>query len=105
MAVDAAGDMNDRAWAELVRARDAYTCQYCGLRSLYYSGSFHAHHFHTRSNPETRHDLDNGVTLCPPCHAFFHAHPAAAHEFGEHHLGSERWMRLADRFHGKRDRV
>ena len=96
---------NDKAWRELVKARDGWRCQRCGKRSVPFSDALHAHHWHRRGVQATRYDLDNGITLCPECHAFFHAHPAAAHEFGEKHLGSERWMRLADRFHGKRDRV
>jgi 5-methylcytosine-specific restriction endonuclease McrA len=54
-----------REWRESVFKRDDFTCQACGLRG----GEINADHilpfaFH----PELRYALDNGRTLCVPCH-------------------------------------
>ena len=55
-------------WAAKVKARDNWTCQKCGNTE-----SLHAHHIKRwKDYRHLRYDVDNGITLCPPCHARAH---------------------------------
>lgn len=59
-----------KKWRLLVFRRDDFTCQCCGYNK---GGSIQAHHIYSyRSYPELALDVDNGVTLCEPCHLAFH---------------------------------
>lgn len=52
-------------WKKAVFIRDDYTCQSCGIRG----GGLQADHIKPYSLfPEERWNLDNGRTLCVPCH-------------------------------------
>lgn len=52
-------------WRNAVFARDDFTCQMCGERG----GYLEADHIKPFAFfPELRHELDNGRTLCRPCH-------------------------------------
>ena len=54
-----------RAWRTAVFVRDDFTCRSCGLRG----GALNADHIKPfATHPELRLDLDNGRTLCVPCH-------------------------------------
>lgn len=58
-----------KEWRTSVFERDSYTCICCGQ----YGGSLQAHHldgFHWCE--DKRYDVNNGVTLCEPCHTEFH---------------------------------
>lgn len=56
---------NYRVWRKAVFERDGYSCSGCGVRGV----QFHAHHKRSFSEfPELRFTIDNGVTLCVPCH-------------------------------------
>lgn len=62
------GSAKSLAWREAIYSRDGHRCQDCGAM-----GSLHAHHIDEWAMyPERRFDLDNGVTLCPECHAQRH---------------------------------
>ena len=55
-----------QAWRKGVFKRDNYTCQSCGKRG---GDSLRAHHIKSQHRfPELRLVLDNGLTLCHPCH-------------------------------------
>lgn len=57
-------------WRKSVRERDDFTCQECGKRG----GDINVHHrvsfasILTSGELEKLWDIDNGVTLCEPCH-------------------------------------
>ena len=54
-----------REWRTSVYERDNYTCQCCGVSG----GSLNAHHINSFSDhPESRYDINNGITLCVKCH-------------------------------------
>lgn len=62
-----------KAWRKAVLGRDAFTCQNCGV-SADEGAKLHAHHLLPyKSHLDKRFRLDNGVTLCAPCHYALHA--------------------------------
>lgn len=59
-----------KAWSQDVYKRDNYTCQKCGDRK---GGNLNAHHIIPHSADRSKAwDIDNGITLCKPCHYAFH---------------------------------
>ncbi len=54
----------DTQWSLLIR-RIWPDCVVCGKNSI-----LHAHHLVTRSIGGLRHDLNNGISLCPSCHMY-----------------------------------
>jgi len=57
-----------KLWADTIKSRDNYTCQWCFKKC---SGSgLHAHHIVSRAicGNYGRFDIDNGVSLCFHCH-------------------------------------
>jgi hypothetical protein len=53
-----------KTWRESVFIRDNYTCQKCNAK-----GYIEAHHIKLWCDyPELRFLVDNGITLCKPCH-------------------------------------
>jgi hypothetical protein len=54
----------DKEWSREVRARDG-CCVVCGAVQ-----KLNAHHILPREIIKTRHNLDNGITLCPKHHRF-----------------------------------
>lgn len=58
------------AWRSAVYERDGYACCECGA-----TGQLNAHHVKQWAHyPALRFDVDNGITLCPACHAKRHPH-------------------------------
>lgn len=56
-------------WRAAVFSRDNYTCQLCGARGV----KINAHHIKPFATfPDMRTDIDNGITLCVPCHKAVH---------------------------------
>lgn len=54
-----------KAWREAVFERDEHTCKECGAK-----GYITAHHIKSFAHhPELRYEIDNGQTLCEPCHS------------------------------------
>lgn len=64
-------DVSQRRWREQIYARDGYTCQKCGDSK---GGNLNAHHIIPHCADKTvAWRLDNGITLCAPCHKIFHS--------------------------------
>lgn len=58
-----------RKWRDAVMIRDKFTCLHCGTKNR----PFHAHHIlFWSTHPEKRFDVQNGATLCVPCHSAIH---------------------------------
>lgn len=52
-------------WRLMVLRRDNFTCQKCGKKG----GYLEAHHIKSyAAHPELRLSVNNGQTLCKPCH-------------------------------------
>jgi hypothetical protein len=90
------GDKRHERWRLTCLARDEYICQNCGATAE------HVHHKkEVDTNPELRYDIDNGVSLCMPCHNLQHKdrmkffyNPAGndKHTYGESKfLWRDRW--------------
>lgn len=66
-----------REWRRNVFSRDKFTCQKCGAHNFKGNGEtvlLEAHHIKNwKDNPDDRYDVDNGITLCNPCHNRFHS--------------------------------
>ena len=78
-----------RKWREQVLARDHAACQRCGATAV----TLVAHHILPfETYPEQRWDVDNGLTLCQPCH--FKEHGWALSEEGVHEFTDERGVLL-----------
>jgi 5-methylcytosine-specific restriction endonuclease McrA len=60
-----------KRWRYDVFARDKFTCQECDDKK---GGNLNAHHIKSFANfPSLRLDIDNGITLCEPCHKKKHS--------------------------------
>lgn len=74
----------DKAWQQAIIERDMY-CVLQGRRSIdkkykhrdpdHINAPITGHHIIGRRHSKTRHDLRNGVGLCPACHQWAHANP------------------------------
>lgn len=59
-------------WSLLVKKRDNYICQKCGLKE----DIMYAHHINPVAfEPLESMDIDNGITLCKKCHKMIHQLP------------------------------
>lgn len=68
-----------KEWSRAVRARDNHVCTQCGVTGV----KLHAHHVKSwKHHPDFRYDVDNGLTVCEPCHQ-------ALHKFKFHWLNGE----------------
>ena len=80
---------DDKKWAKAVKTRDAWACIIC--KSLTQPN---AHHLIPKEIKEFRHDISNGVTLCPKHHRFSrqisaHQNPIAFIKWLEAHRPAE----------------
>lgn len=65
-----------REWRNKIFIRDKYTCQKCGIKSIKgLTVYLHSHHIKSFADyPESRFDINNGITLCKNCHLLEHSH-------------------------------
>ena len=62
--------VNIKRWRNAVYKRDKYICQVCSKNS----NKLHAHHLNSfHWDKDGRFDINNGVTMCEPCHKEFHS--------------------------------
>lgn len=66
-----------KAWRKAVFERDNYTCQMCGVKGGYLEADHIKCFAH---NPSVRYELNNGRTLCKPCHK-------TTNNYGTHDIG------------------
>lgn len=66
-----------REWRQKVFGRDNFTCRGCGLHGVY----LEAHHVKSWAKfPESRFDVNNGLTLCKGCHKLTDNYKGKNHE-------------------------
>ena len=75
-------------WSNLVKERDGYTCQVCGIKKgeLTKNGKvvvFNSHHILAKEGAYTHmmFDVDNGICLCQNCHRFSRVNSPHRQEF------------------------
>jgi len=77
----------DKEWSEAVRERDGNVCQKCGSTKALNG----AHIFGKKAHPATRHDVENGICLCWPCHVWWgHQEPVEFYDFVLKRMGKKR---------------
>jgi len=59
-------DEADRLWREAILQRDGHQCAVCGDDR----SGLNAHHLISRRIASLRHELENGIALCPKCHQY-----------------------------------
>ena len=64
-----------REWRKSVFERDSYQCQHCEERCGNGKNVYlHAHHIKSfADHPDSRFDINNGLTLCKACHYKVHS--------------------------------
>jgi hypothetical protein len=71
--IDRFEDPRYNEWRNLVLERDGYRCQKCQKQFGRSEIGIHAHHIKSyKEFPDRRFDVDNGITLCKPCHMLLH---------------------------------
>lgn len=82
----------DRIWSKVVLERDGRICQSCGRPGN------NPHHVFSRRHFSTRHDPDNGITLCWSCHMHkAHSDYEAFRDFIIGKWGQEKYDRMKRR--------
>lgn len=69
-------DELEELWKLICLKRDNFTCQYCGNKK-----DLQVHHIISRSNMNTKFDIENGITLCKKCHTKISVNPTSRTEF------------------------
>ena len=80
----AMGRYEYRDWRNSVFARDNWTCQICGDRGVYLEAD---HIKPWCAFPDLRYDVDNGRTVCKPCHLTLDTHGRKAMKYMENYRG------------------
>jgi hypothetical protein len=87
----------DALWAEAVKIRDDYTCQYPSCGTYYPKGNrqgLHAHHIFGRSRMTTRHMVANGISLCFGHHMWAHSQVLDFHDWIRGFIGADEYDEL-----------
>ena len=72
-------------WGQVIRLRDGHRCRRCKRPGPYLQG----HHVHRRNLWGTRHDPDNGLTLCRACHRWWHLNREIAYDWFVEMVGAD----------------
>lgn len=81
----------DKEWSAYVRTRDK-TCRKC-----FGNSSVSAHHAFGRRHLATRWDVQNGVSLCYPCHIHWaHHDPCGFSDWFFNFVGADQYNRLSE---------
>lgn len=81
----------DAAARDAVMERAQGRCEWCQ-----YPAPLEWAHVFSRGYPAIRHELDNGMGLCGPCHRMFDANRKAGRAWWEVRIGPERMARLRE---------
>lgn len=73
----------------MIRERDLFICQRCGVQHHPKSQGLHSAHMFSRGKPRTRLDPLNACALCYGCHRWLDTHPDLKREFFIERLGIE----------------
>ncbi|TJW14336.1 MAG: hypothetical protein E5W82_10175 [Mesorhizobium sp.] len=78
-----------RVWRESIFERDGFACTKCGDDK---GGNLRAHHIKSFADfPSLRFDVENGVTLCHPCHELEHFMPDSTRNARKLKRGERLW--------------
>ena len=95
----------DARWSKAVRERDGYRCRRCGKPHAKNSQGLHAAHIFSRGIIRTRHDPDNGLSMCYGCHRVFDQMQKSDRErYVRSLIGDEKYELLAGRARSPRKR-
>ena len=94
-------DPMDAMFSDIIRARDDYTCQYCGKVQNRETKrpQMDCAHFKGRRYSHVRWDELNACCLCHGCHMYMHDNPDEWTEFYTKRLGSKKVEELGIRAH------
>jgi hypothetical protein len=84
-------DKADSLWSGLVIERD-WNCRKCSAKI-----NLSAHHIRVRQHKSTKYDIDNGITLCWPCHSLQKYRPQAFHDLVIDIIGQAKYDELRER--------
>lgn len=85
-----------KLWAEYVKIRAKYACEYCGKKE-----NLNSHHFFSRSRNSVRYNVNNGICLCSGCHSLnnhsAHKNPLFKDELIKRKIRTQQWLDLLER--------
>ena len=84
----------DKVFSKLIRERDHWRCQNCGVNKKHEPATCDCAHIMGRRSVALRWHPDNAITLCRGCHLFFTEHPFDWRDFCVEKFGEERVSEL-----------
>lgn len=84
----------DKAFSDLIRSRDKWTCQRCFKRYEPPTSALHCSHFYSRGKWATRFDPENAIALCYGCHRYWDKHIDEYEDFKYLQLGEDGFNKL-----------
>ena len=84
----------DIAFSMMIRNRDKWTCQNCGVNKSDDPGTYDCAHIMGRRSVGLRWHPDNAIGLCRACHIFFTSHPFDWRDFCVERFGEDRVSEL-----------
>tara|TARA_R100001244_G_scaffold6778_1_gene8826 strand:+ start:195 stop:629 length:435 start_codon:yes stop_codon:yes gene_type:complete len=84
----------DKAFSMLVRERDDYNCQICGMNFRHDPGFLDCSHHVGRARGNTRWYPDNASSKCRTCHGKMDLNPLEHSDWVRKRLGTDRYEKL-----------